>query len=71
MQGINVIAHIRGGGELGRQWHEQAKKEHRQNSFDDFEAAAEYLIKMNYTDPKHLIISGGSNGGTLVSVVAN
>lgn len=71
MQALHIIAHIRGGGENGKQWHEQAKKEHRQNAFDDFEAAAEYIIRMNYTDPKHLVISGGSNGGTLVSVVAN
>lgn len=71
MDGIQVIAHTRGGGELGNQWHAAGKQEKRQNVFDDFIAAAEHLIQKKYTDPQHLVISGGSNGGTLVSVVAN
>lgn len=68
--GIFVIANIRGGGEFGKAWHEQGIKENKQNSYDDFIAAAEYLIRQKYTDSKHLGILGGSNGGLLVSVVS-
>jgi prolyl oligopeptidase len=71
MDGMYVIAHIRGGGEYGDDWWEQGKKEKKQNSFDDFIAAAEYLIEKGYTDSKHLLISGRSNGGQLVAAVTN
>ncbi len=68
--GVFVTANIRGGGEFGTKWHEQGIKENKQNSFDDFIAAAEYLIAQRYTDHDHLGILGGSNGGLLVSAVA-
>lgn len=66
-----VVANIRGGGEFGKQWHMQAVQNNRQRSFDDFISAAEFLQLQGYTDNKHLVILGGSNGGTLVAVSAN
>ena len=57
---------LRGGGEFGQAWHEAAMKEKKQNTFDDFIAAAHHLIESGYTTPAHLGISGGSNGGLLV-----
>lgn len=71
MNGIHVVASIRGGGEFGESWHQAAIKDKRQNSFDDFIAAAEFLIAEKFTDHGHLVIEGGSNGGTLVTAVAN
>lgn len=71
LNGIHVVANIRGGGEFGDNWHLQATKEKRQNGFDDFIGAAEYLIAQGWTDSNHLFIQGGSNGGTLVTAVAN
>ena len=68
--GILAVANIRGGGEFGDDWHKGGIKENKQNSFDDFISAGEFLIKQGYTDSKHLGILGGSNGGLLVSVVA-
>jgi len=70
-KGIYASANIRGGGEYGQKWHESGMLENKQNVFDDFIAAAEYLIKEGYTSTDKLAIRGGSNGGTLIGTVIN
>jgi len=67
--GIVAVANLRGGAEFGEDWHRAGMLDKKQNVFDDFIAAAEYLLKQGYTDREHLAIRGGSNGGLLVGAV--
>jgi oligopeptidase B len=68
---IFAIAHIRGGGEMGKQWHDDGKMMKKINTFTDFVDAAKYLVEKKYTDPQQLAIQGGSAGGLLMGAVTN
>ncbi len=68
---VYAIAHVRGGGEMGRYWYEDGKLLKKKNTFYDFIDCAEYLIKQKFTNPEKLVVSGGSAGGLLMGAVNN
>src|SRR5512132_2766387 len=68
---IFVIAHIRGGGEMGEEWRQAGRMMNKMNTFTDFIASAEHLVKNKYTSSDRLVIQGGSAGGLLVGAVTN
>ena len=68
---VFAIAHARGGGDCGENWHEQGKLHYKENTFNDFIACGEFLISKNFTSAKKLVIAGGSAGGLLMGAVLN
>ncbi|MDD7961730.1 S9 family peptidase [Microbacterium sp. NE1TT3] len=68
---VFAVAHVRGGGEMGRQWYEEGKLLHKRNTFTDFVAVARHLVDTGYTAPDRLVAEGGSAGGLLMGAVAN
>jgi oligopeptidase B len=68
---VITLAHIRGGGDLGKPWHDQGRMMNKMNTFNDFIDVAEFLIKEKYADPKRITIEGGSAGGLLMGAVTN
>ncbi|MFB7250407.1 S9 family peptidase [Microbacterium sp. NPDC056234] len=68
---VFAVAHVRGGGEMGRQWYEDGKLLHKRNTFTDFLACAEHLVSTGVTSPERLVAEGGSAGGLLMGAVAN
>lgn len=68
---VFAVAHVRGGGELGRQWYEDGKLQHKRNTFTDFVAVAQHLVDAGYTTPDRMVAEGGSAGGLLMGAVAN
>ena len=64
-----TVANLRGGGEEGEEWHRAGRRDQKQHVFDDFIAAAEYLVRERYSSPETLGVMGGSNGGLLVGAV--
>ncbi len=68
---VCALAHVRGGGELGKPWHDSGRMEHKPNSFTDFIAVADFLVRGSYASRERLIIEGGSAGGLLIGAVMN
>ena len=68
---VYAVAHVRGGGELGRRWYDEGKMGSKKNTFTDFVACARYLSSTNWTSPDRLVAEGGSAGGLLMGAVAN
>lgn len=68
---VFAVAHVRGGGEMGRSWYENGKELHKKNTFTDFIAAAQELVRRGVTTPQHLVAEGGSAGGMLMGAIAN
>ena len=68
---VYAIAHVRGGGEMGRRWYDSGKMEHKTNTFTDFLACADHLVSSGWVDPDRLVAEGGSAGGLLMGAVAN
>jgi oligopeptidase B len=68
---VFAVAHVRGGGEMGRRWYDEGKLFHKQNTFSDFAACARHLIATGWTTPERLVAEGASAGGLLVGAVAN
>jgi len=68
---VYAVAHVRGGGEMGKKWHDQGRMLNKKNTFTDFIAVAEHLVAQGYTSPGRMVIEGGSAGGLLVGAVTN